>query len=145
MDEQFPIFVRSPAEAFRVLNLPVTALLGAFCAFLMIALAFRVIGLRRGKRVSIGAGGVPALERATRGHGNLAEWAPLALILCAIAEWQGAPWRLLAVTALVFAAGRACHAWSFTRPEEEFRFRAMGMHMTIWPLTGLAIMAVASL
>ena len=127
-----------------VTNLPVTALLAAFCAVLMIALAFRIIGLRRGERVSISGGGVPALERATRAHGNLAEWAPLALILCAVAEWQGAPWWLLAITASVFAIGRSAHAWSFTRPAEEFRFRAMGMHMTIWPMIGFAIMAVAS-
>ena len=111
----------------------------------MVALAFRIIGLRRGERVSIGGGGVAALERAMRGHANLTEWAPVALILCALAEWQGAPWWLLAPTALVFALGRFAHAWSFTRPDEEFRYRVIGMHMTIWPFAGFAVMALLSL
>ena len=144
-----PVFVASSPEAIAAhlwgSSLPVTALLGAFVAALMIALAFRIIGLHRRERVSIGGGGVPALERVGRAHANLTEWSPVALVLCAVAEWQGAPLWLPAPTALVFAIGRAAHAWSFTRDVEEFRYRAAGMHMTIWPLAGLAAMAVLSL
>lgn len=125
--------------------LPVTTLLAAFVALLKVYLAFRIIGLRRSRKVSTGSGGVAALERSARGHANLIEWAPIALILCALAEWQGAPSVLLAPTALVFAAGRAAHAYSFTREQEEFQWRAAGMHMTIWPLIGLVVMAVLSL
>ena len=126
-------------------SLPITALLGAYVAVLLFVLALRVIKLRRGREVSTGTGGLQVLERATRGHANLAEWAPVALILCGIGELQGAPWWLLALTALVFAAGRVAHAYSFTREKEEFRWRARGMHMTLWPLLGFAVMALGSL
>ena len=136
-----------PAAAFTpvTVSMPVTASLAAFAAVLLVALAMRIIRLRRSRRVSTGSGDVPVLERAARAHANLAEWAPVALVLCALAELQGAPWWMLAPTALVFAAGRAAHAYSFTREREEFRWRAWGMHMTIWPLLGLAAMALGSL
>ena len=126
-------------------QLPVATLLAATLAGLLIRLSLGVIALRRRHRVSVGTGGEPRLDRAMRAQANLIEYGPLAVILTALAEWQGAPLWLLAPTALVFALGRAAHAYSFTREREEFHFRVAGMHMTIWPLMGLIVMAVLSL
>ncbi|MEO0679422.1 MAG: MAPEG family protein, partial [Pseudomonadota bacterium] len=51
--------------------------------------------LRQGAGVSLGDGGDLRLQRRTRAQGNLVEYAPLFLILLALAEMQGAAGWLL--------------------------------------------------
>ena len=61
----------------------VTATVSALLVFIFIKLSFSVIELRKIHKVSIGSGGVDALERAMRAHANFAEYAPLGLVLIA--------------------------------------------------------------
>ena len=125
--------------------LPVTTLLGVALLGLLIWLTMRIVRERQSNRVSLGSGGVESLERAARAHGNLAEFAPFGLILTGLAELQGAPWWLLAPTALAFFAGRVLHALAFTGPTMSFPRRAAGMKLTIFSLGGLAVTALGSL
>ena len=127
------------------LRLPVTTLLAVALAALFLALALRVVGERRSNRVSLGTGGVPSLERRVRAHGNLAEYAPFGLILCGLAEAQGAPWWLLAVSALTFGAGRAMHGYALGWTDSSMRWRVVGMQLTVFGLAGLAATALGSL
>src|SRR5690242_15885602 len=71
--------------------LAITALYAGLLAFIAIALAANV-GWRRPKLgVSLGDGGHQVLVVANRRHLNFVEHAPLALILIAIVELNGAP------------------------------------------------------
>lgn len=125
--------------------LPVTTLLAVALTGLLLWLVMRIVGERRGNRVSLGTGGVESLERASRAHGNLIETAPIALILAGLAEAQGAPWWLLAPTALAFLVGRVLHARAFTGEAMDFHARMVGMTITVFTLGGLAVTALFSL
>ena len=108
----------------------ITSCYAAILSLVYIALSMRVIALRRSGKVSLGSGGKPFLERAIRAHANFAEYAPLAILLIALAEGQGAwPWtiHILGATLLL---GRTLHAYGISRPVEDFRFRVSGMAMT---------------
>ena len=125
--------------------LPVTTLLAVALTGLAVWLVLLIVRERIGNRVSLGTGGLESLERKSRAHGNLVETAPLALILCALAELQGAWWWLLAPTALVFLVGRVLHALAFTGPAMSLPKRSAGMRMTIYAMVGLAVTALGSL
>ena len=119
--------------------LVVTPCLAAALAVQQIRLAFGVIGLRRSKRVSLGDGGDESLARATRAFGNLAEWAPIMLVLLGALELNGAPTGLVAALALPFLVGRTLHPMGLLGREGASRGRVLGMHLTIWPLAGAAL------
>ena len=76
--------------------LPVTTIFASINIALLLGLAFFVVHHRIANQVALGSGGVEALERAIRTHGNIAEYVPSALILLALLELNGLPlWQLL--------------------------------------------------
>ncbi len=116
----------------------------AALAFLFIFLSYRVITGRRNNKISLGAGGNPAMERLVRVHANFAEYTPFALILLGMAELRGAaPW-LLHGLGVGLVAGRAAHAFGVSRTPENFRFRIAGMMLTFGVLTVAALALVAT-
>ncbi len=119
----------------------VTAVVAAALAFIFIKLSFSVIELRKIHKVSIGSGGVDALERAMRAHANFAEYVPLGLVLIASLELNGAPWILVAVIGLFLVLGRYFHAKGMHEDGSNFENRATGMKFT---LVGLALSAFAN-
>jgi hypothetical protein len=89
--------------------LPITAAYTAINVILLIGLALLVVHHRTANQVALGSGGVEALERAIRTHGNLAEFAPSALILLALLELNSLPgWQLLVLGGL-FTVSRLSH------------------------------------
>ena len=73
----------------------ITPLYAGVVTLFFVFLSFRVIGGRRAARVALGDGGDRILLRRLRVHGNFAEYVPLAIVLMALAELQGAPaWTL---------------------------------------------------
>lgn len=89
--------------------LPVTTLFVCAHALLMIGLALLVVHHRIKNQISLGGGGIEALERAIRTHGNLTEYAPVALILLALLELNGlSAWKLFALGGL-FTGARLSH------------------------------------
>ncbi len=92
-----------------------TGLYAALVALLAIGLAARVVVLRRRLRVGLGSGEEKALERAIRAHGNLVEYAPLALVLLLILETGEAPNLLLHGLGITLLIGRLLHAWGLSR------------------------------
>ena len=89
----------------------ITGLYAALIGLLLLGLSWQVTRQRQRTRVSLGAGGDEALERAIRTHANLVEYAPLGLLLIALAEMNGAPsWWIHATGALLVIA-RCLHAW----------------------------------
>jgi uncharacterized protein len=99
-------------------------------ALLYLALSARVISLRNARRVSLGTGGDPALERAIRVHGNFIEYVPLALILLGFAEAQRNSMYLLHFLCLALLLGRLAHIYGLTRENTANTWRGLGVMLT---------------
>ncbi len=108
----------------------VTALYASILALLFVLLSLRVIFVRRRARVALGDGGDRTLQRRLRAHGNFAEYAPLVLVLMALAEMQDAPALALHGIGLALLAGRCLHAYSVSREPEPIQLRVAGMTLT---------------
>ena len=67
----------------------VTGFYASLTGLLIIALAYRVVKLRRSQKIGLGDGGNNALALANRVHANLIENAPIVLILMLVAEAGG--------------------------------------------------------
>lgn len=102
----------------------------ALLAFVFIALSFHVIRFRRSLKIAIGSNGDPLMERAVRVHANFAEYAPLALLLLAFAEMQGAYGPLIHALAGALLVGRCAHAYGLAQEKEDLRLRVAGMLLT---------------
>ncbi len=106
------------------------------------ALAARIVPLRRRYRIGLGDGGNRDLTRAIRIHANLVEHAPLALILMAACELSGAPPWLLHGLAVALVAGRGLHVLGLSRSTGISFGRTAGMALT-WSV--LLVGALAAL
>ena len=93
----------------------VVPLYAAIFALIYIGLTSRVIMLRNGKRISLGHGDDPTLERAIRIHGNFIEYVPLALILLIAMEMQRRSIYELHILCVLLLLGRACRTSSAFR------------------------------
>ena len=97
------------------LQLPVfsaacAAILGLLAAFLTV----RVILGRVRFKVDVGDGGHPELAQAIRAHGNLAEHAPIALLLIGFAEALQAPMMAIYGLGGAFVLARLASAWGLS-------------------------------
>lgn len=119
--------------------LMVTTLIACILAALLIRLSFRVIRLRRHHKVGLGSGGVDDLERAIRAQANFTEYVPIALILMACLELNGAPLWLIAILGITLIAGRVTHAKGINQPPPHFSNRVIGMKFTITTLIMLVV------
>lgn len=117
----------------------VTTLTACILTALFIHLSFAVIRLRRHHRVGLGSGGVDELERAIRAQGNFAEYVPIALILLAYLELNGAPLWVTAILGIALVTGRVIHAKGINQPPPHFTNRIIGMRFTITTLIMLVI------
>lgn len=109
----------------------IAALYGALLGLLYILLSARVIRRRRATHVPLGSANSPALERAVRVHANFAEYVPLTLLLLALAELGGTLAWLLHLVGLSLLLGRSAHAYGVSQAEEDYRFRVVGMALTL--------------
>ena len=123
--------------------LAITSFYAGLCALILIWLSFRIIGRRRGAKISLSEGGDAQLQRLTRAHANATEWMPVFLILLAGSESMGAPGAILHLIALPFVIGRFLHGYHFVTARTDFRLRVIGMHLTIWPMVAIAIGGIA--
>ncbi len=117
----------------------VTTLIACILAVLFIRLSLGVIRLRRQHKVGLGSGGVDDLERAIRAQANFAEYVPIALILMACLELNGAPLWLIAILGIIFVASRVIHAKGIYQPPPHFSNRVIGMKFTITTLIMLVV------
>lgn len=123
--------------------LAMTAFYALPLTLLLIVLSLRVIGARRRSRIPLGVEGDAALLRAARAQGNCAEYAPLGLLLMALAEANGADALALHGLGATLLAGRLLHAVGVSRAPEDFRLRVAGMALTFTALGLGALAAVA--
>jgi uncharacterized membrane protein YecN with MAPEG domain len=119
-----------------------TAFYAGIIGLLLLALSFLVIKNRARARVSLGSGQDPGLERAIRAQANLAEYAPVILILMLILEMASAsPW-LLHGCGGVLVVSRVLHAIGMTNPGSPLNGRRLGTAGT-WLV--LLVLSVATI
>ena len=93
----------------------VTPLYAGLLALLFFALSLRVVQMR-GTGISLGDGGIEALQRRIRGHANFAEYVPLLLLMIGSLELGQlpAPWLHALGASLLVARLLHGYALSFT-------------------------------
>lgn len=122
----------------------VTPIYAALLALFYVVLSFRVIGVRRGQRISLGDGGSKMLLRRQRVHGNFAEYVPFALVLMLLAELQGAARPLLHAMGLALVVGRLLHAIGVGSEPDRLPLRVAGMVLTFAVLVTGAVVNLTS-
>lgn len=117
----------------------VTAIAASVLGFLYVRLSLNVIGFRREHGVSVGDGGHEDLLRAIRSQANLAEYAPIALLLVACLELNQAPTWITSVLAASFVVGRLLHPVGMKSSNSPLQPRLRGMQLTLLSLLALGI------
>jgi hypothetical protein len=96
------------------MSVHITALYAGLTGLLFLGCVIQVVRQRVRAGVGIGDGGDERLLRAIRVHGNLAEYAPIVLLLLLVCELNGGrPW-LLHVLGGVFVLSRLAHAYGLS-------------------------------
>lgn len=128
--------------------LPITAATAAICALLLLITAIDTVRQRMQSRTAFGDGnGNARLISASRSHGNLAEHAPLAIIMIALLEPSADP-RILGAVAAVFVFARICHIFGLyapmsTEPPIGRKIGVVGTWLTYAVLIAWTLYAVA--
>lgn len=122
----------------------ITSFSAAILAILLVLLTALTIIARNRFKVLLSDNGEHALLKFIRAHGNLAEFAPIFLILLGLVEVNHfLPSFWLWLTAIVFVAGRFSHALSllFIEPKT-LMFRQLGMALTFIPIVKLSLVLI---
>jgi uncharacterized membrane protein YecN with MAPEG domain len=98
--------------------LPITSATAAVVALLLLFLAVQTVRQRLRAKQAFGDGGDKQLIYASRSHGNLAEHAPIVLIMIGLLENSGANPNILKWVAIVFVVARIAHAIGLHQPSE---------------------------
>jgi uncharacterized membrane protein YecN with MAPEG domain len=124
------------------MTLPVTAALTAALAVLLVLLAISTVRNRFRTGIAFGLGEDEKLTRSSRAHANLAEHAPIAILLVGLLEMSRADHMGLMIAAGVFLLARLLHAAGlYMDPPGEGKPpwpRAAGVTLTWLVLLGLA-------
>ncbi len=91
------------------MTLPVTAFVGAVCALLLLFTAMLTVRQRLRLKAAFGDHGDAKLIAASRSHGNLAEHAPIVVILLGLLETARVNHMALMVIGALFLIGRVAH------------------------------------
>ncbi|MBY4636691.1 MAPEG family protein [Sphingopyxis sp. XHP0097] len=98
------------------MTLPVTAFVAAVCALLLLATAIDTVRQRLRVKAAFGDHGDAKLISASRSHGNLAEYAPITIILLGLLETARANHMALMVIGAIFLIGRVAHVIGLYAP-----------------------------
>ncbi len=90
---------------------PVSAVFAAVLGLLLLVLSGMVSRFRLKYQKSLGVTDDRDFEAAIRAQANLVEYAPLGLVMLAIAELNGVPSGLVYWTGMAFVVGRVLHAF----------------------------------
>ena len=97
-------------------SLPITSVVTASLALLMVGLAFATVMKRVATGQAWGDGGDLALQRTIRAHAHLVEYAPWFLLVLGLLEVRGTSRTALLVMAAAFVASRVIYlVYSFVR------------------------------
>ncbi len=108
----------------------ITGIYAAVFAIFQIVITLKIVELRHAEKVSLGDGGVEAVNRKIRGHGNFTETVPMALVLMLIAELSGSPFWCIHALGLLMVVSRVMHYAGVTTGTGHGKFRKNGMRLT---------------
>jgi len=123
----------------------VTAVTAVFAAALFALLSLRVSLMRSGAGIPFGDADDGRLRARVRAHGNLAENAPLFLILLGVSEVAGGKQELIWLLAGLFAVARVVHAAGLSTGQHRNLGRRIGGMLTLWCHVGVAVLLAHSL
>lgn len=126
----------------EIARMTVTPIYAGLLALLFLFLSARVIRTRQTERVSVGDADNKLMIKAMRTQANCAEYTPMAVLLLALAELQGAPGWGLHILGLTLLSGRLMHAVGFGRTPQIIPLRKAGMVLT---LLMIAVTAIANI
>ncbi|RFF32573.1 MAPEG family protein [Wenzhouxiangella sediminis] len=128
------------------MSLTITMFYTGLLGLMFLALAFRVVRLRRSLQVGLGSGGHEELNRAVRAHANFAEYVPLALLLVAMVEaGTAAPVWVVHLLGLVLLLGRTIHGFAgLNRRSGYSPGRFWGTSLTWLVIAVAALMVIAT-
>lgn len=115
----------------NMISLPITSISALFSGAIILLLTLRVSRIRRQEGIGIGDRNHRPLTKAIRGHANATEQLPIALILMALAELQGAATLPLAICAVLLIMGRTLHGAYFAYDGLHWQLRLVGMTLTL--------------
>jgi len=104
----------------------ITLLYASLLTILAIFLAIKVGMNRVDTNIMTGEGESSMLLQSVRAHGNLIEYAPLALILLALLEMQNVSDFMLHLCGSLFFLARILHAYGVTISRESTPYRLVG-------------------
>lgn len=122
--------------------LPITSLLASALGIWLVILSLRVAMFRKTERISIGHGENNELHRRQRAQGNLTEYAPIALILFALAEMQNFDVYILGALAILFLIARLVHGYIFSFKVFNLGLRQASMIATFACIVALALINI---
>lgn len=123
--------------------LPITSTLAAICALLLLVTSIDTVRQRLRLKVAFGDVGEPALIAASRSHGNLAEYAPIVLIMVGLLENSSAKPQILIGLGAAFVVGRIAHIIGLHQKSEPGQApfaRQLGVMLTWLALVALPLM-----
>ncbi len=123
----------------------ITAATAVFVAVFQMLLLLYVARGRGRYKTGLGDGGSPQLLKRIRIHGNLAENAPLFLILLALVETSGHWPTLVPWFAVAFVVLRLFHAIGLMISSGASPFRFVGVIGTVFAILGLASLLAITL
>lgn len=91
------------------MQLPITAFVAAVCAIMLLITAIDTVRQRLRLKVAFGDGNDAKLISASRAHGNLAEHAPIVILLIALLEMSRAHHLTLMTIGALFLLARVAH------------------------------------
>jgi uncharacterized protein len=100
------------------MTLPVTAFVAAICALMLLITAIDTVRQRLRLKSAFGDAGDPKLISASRSHGNLAEHAPIVILLLGVLELSNAYHITLMAVGALFLLGRVAHIIGLYTPSE---------------------------
>jgi uncharacterized membrane protein YecN with MAPEG domain len=98
--------------------LPITAFVTAVCAIMLLVTAIDTVRQRIRLKTAFGDAGDAKLVSASRSHGNLAEHAPIVILLIGMLEMARAHHMALMAIGGLFLIGRAAHIVGLYTPSE---------------------------
>lgn len=84
------------------------------------------------------------LLRAARAHANFAEYVPFTLLLLFILESQTNIGMSIHVLGVALIVGRLVHAYGISHIDEDYRFRILGIVITLGTMISAATRILAS-
>ena len=125
-------------------NMLVTPLYAAIFGLVFVALSVRTLWLRRKLGVALGDGDKPVLMKATRAHANFAEYVPISLLLVFFLETRTDAALWVHVLCIALLIGRIIHAYGVSQLVEDYRFRMIGVALTIFVVVSSSVRLLVS-